>query len=378
MVKNTKPKLNKNIRYKMEKISKVYKNNKRQKMIIFTLQNKKSNLTKKDIEDNINFIKDMALRKGLKCELKSTVLMGIGWRDPLGGKCKITDEKLRTTDFLAHYTKKGYDVSKIHYSNIMEVQLFEIDDTGKSGKNNDCFFECLKEAFEGKSYMPTKINTAIKFKKFLKLQRNDGVPMNDETILKIEDMIKTNIIINGDFVYDKIKKYGSTINIMFSNGHCTLQNKPSQIWNLHNKIKSKEERQLRVFRLKEKEFYIYDGKTITKTTSIKNVFNDKYHTIKTTDNLKEAYETLINEANELKKITNNKFNLYKLGSYKSAVHYGLYLKSNINDHDDLKQKEAEWIQKGFLGGLIWAKNDTKLHDATCLDVNKKLCVYITI
>jgi len=81
---------------------------------------------------------------------------------------------------------------------------------GGSDKNNDCLYNCLKIALQD----DLTFNSGFTFKKFLKLDRNDKVPI--QMIPVIEQKLKGyGINISGDYTYTSVVKTHKIINLKF-------------------------------------------------------------------------------------------------------------------------------------------------------------------
>jgi hypothetical protein len=88
---------------------------------------------------------------------------------------------------------------------------------GSDDELNDCVFNCLKDIDDFPFASP------VEFKNRLNVKRMDKIKIDD--IPKIESYLKNyKINVTGDVNYFSSKIAPKTINLIFSSGHCTLEN----------------------------------------------------------------------------------------------------------------------------------------------------------
>ena len=85
---------------------------------------------------------------------------------------------------------------------------------GKDGEHNDCFYECVVQAF---NELPKILSNPARFKKWLGLDRNDGVDI--ELMPKVEKKLKINLYISGSHQYESEGKYPRTLKMRLWKGH---------------------------------------------------------------------------------------------------------------------------------------------------------------
>ena len=97
--------------------------------------------------------------------------------------------------------------------------------------------------------------------------------------------------------------------------------------------------------------------------------DDYIRTGKTTS-LEECYNTFVEQAEDLKKATDNKYNLYKHGRYMNLLEYMLYdFTRTVPDLDNIHEEEAQYIQDGTIGAMIYGRTKEEYKHYYYYDVN---------
>ena len=85
---------------------------------------------------------------------------------------------------------------------------------GKDGEHNDCFYDCIVQGFNN---LPKVLTTPARFKKWLGVDREDGVDIS--LIPKVEKKLQMNICVSGSHQYDGNGKYPRTLKMRLWKGH---------------------------------------------------------------------------------------------------------------------------------------------------------------
>ena len=85
---------------------------------------------------------------------------------------------------------------------------------GKDGEHNDCFYDCIVQAF---NELPPVLSNPARFKKWLGVDRDDGVDI--ELMPKVEKKLKMNLYISGSHQYESEGKYPRTLKMRLWKGH---------------------------------------------------------------------------------------------------------------------------------------------------------------
>jgi hypothetical protein len=181
----------------------------------------------------------------------------------------------------------------------------------------------------------------------------------------------------GDTIYQSDKKYTRYIKLNLSNEHYTL--KPNKSRTLVKSISNKERKPI-LYKTNGEigKIKAYDGEKLYKDYSFEKIQDAKHKPltsdiiyIKThAEDIKEEYNNFIEDAEHLKNISNGLINLYKCGNDKHISKYLFHCMSKtVKEPEQLDEEEAYWIDNAFMGGIVWADDNTELDNATCYDVN---------
>lgn len=231
---------------------------------------------------------------------------------------------------------------------------------GGLNENNDCLFRTLKAYYNGD--LPFKYDYQLK--KFLKLKKNDMVPI--EKIKLIEDKIKCCIDIIGDCNLKSMCNYQKKITIKLQNNHYTPYYNKSTIL-LRGKLKQ-ECNKLIVY--DNKQYYDVDTDTIINFNNEKQFWEkrdtttfyfkiDVYY-LKNRYNgenpsLKIIYNDLIKDINELKKY-DDRLNLLQYKTLKTMIlNYFHYKSKFVMEPSQTDIIESNIILKTSIGALMYAK-----------------------
>jgi hypothetical protein len=231
---------------------------------------------------------------------------------------------------------------------------------GGNTERNDCFYDCLKKAYgEDPELLPKQIRTPGKLKKYLGLNRNDKVPVDQLYIL--EDKFNISFTIHGDIQYVSKKIQPQNINMSLSNEHYELRcNKNRDRTNgVHFKEVKKEA--VIVYKIKfGVEVETYDGVELKKPTmdefvTDKQKYEKLYVKAGMPDDLIEFRNKYLEDADILKKETKGFINLYKYEKIPAgSFEIWRQLSKNIVEPEEIEAIEAEYLDKAFSGGLHYS------------------------
>jgi len=254
------------------------------------------------------------------------------------------------------YQSNEEDDEEQKYFNSFSMYLIE-NKKKKGGASNDklnnCFYNCINEVLN----LPW--NNACEFKKWLKIGVNEKVDIDD--IPKIEKYLKVSINVTGDYIYQTKVNNNKVINLKLINEHYTLDiKKPKEQQNNDKKISFYEKKPI-IY--DTSNFLAFDGTNefLLSKEHRNDIYNWKTENIlinKSKDKkltLKDEYENFIKNADELKRETNNKINLYKTGNFKVTSLNLFYSLTKYIQPDDIKQLESEWLNNCSLGALMYAE-----------------------
>ena len=226
---------------------------------------------------------------------------------------------------------------------------------GFSDNNNMCFYNCIHDIL--KNNCPW--SDGVKFKRWLNISVGDKVKISH--IQQIEEYIKVSINIKGDYFYfTTLKNCNKIINLKLIDEHYILDITNTPEHNNNNRKISFSDKQPIIY--DATSFMCYDGKKeffLTKEQR-NNIYSWKTSNIlinKSSDKLtlQDEYLKFIQDANILKNETKGNINLFRTGGNKTTA---LNLFYNFNKHikvDNIKQVEAEFINKSSHGALMYSE-----------------------
>ena len=298
-----------------------------------------------------------------------------------------TSEPVEIGEHISLYDAEDYDSWKTVFKGksapyhdntilpIFDLYIYQDQPKPKAGKENEnnthCFYDCIKTLFPNNKIPDCKGPKRFKMK--FNVEPEDGIDIS--LIPKIEKKLKVKINVIGDHIYTSNSTATKSIRLLLKNGHYTVV-KPKCMklpkgWTTH-------ERTPIAYYRENDTFLCYDGEkkfnlTLQDVQKIKSdKYNSKYMFIPRKKNDIEHLESELNEfieiANDMKKATNGKINMYKTGSsFKQTSDYIFYkmLETRDLELEKCEQDESEWIEDCYNGGRIYIeKSDVeykKLH-----------------
>ena len=155
-----------------------------------------------------------------------------GKRTQIGQECNVYDP----SEWECYGDR---DIDFIGVASVFRIIYFEGEfvpfdkmPSGGASRSNDCLYLCLAEVIHK---FPQEINTPLKLKKYLGLEKYDRVSI--DLLYKLEDILNASINVNGDYIRMS-QREGSknTINLWLQSGHYTINytkksmNRTSQVY----------------------------------------------------------------------------------------------------------------------------------------------------
>jgi hypothetical protein len=255
-------------------------------------------------------------------------------------------------------------------------------------KNNDCVYNCINESVPKHPF-----RSPIDFKNKLEIKdRNGYVSINH--IPRIEEYLTDyKINVTGDVQYFSPKQAKYTINLVFTDRHCTLDNTlGSKIYTPQNDKKiymyyKDGDDSYKVFRsdsqpLDSKTFAEISAKIAKQTTKAIEKSDNIY--VKCPDralskeqkdaekllteneikmklylHCKEQHAIFMKDAEYIKKATNGQVNIFKTGSFKKTSQKLFYdtLKNIIPEA--IQRDEAHWLRMSTMGAVLYCTKGYK-------------------
>ncbi len=239
-----------------------------------------------------------------------------------------------------------------------------------NSSNNDCVYNCLLSVLG--SRLLKLFPNPIDLKKFLKVPYYSKIDVGH--IELIEKKINVSINVSGDYTYSTKLSNNKVINLKCINEHCELENNKKDIFRLNKKLSYRERKPL-IFD-KVDNFMAYDG--INKFVLTKDLRNNIYdwkteyiliNKFDTSKTIEDNYTDFIDMADNLKKETNERINLYKSGNFtNTALNLFNDMTKHINHPPNINQVESEFINESSQGAIIF---NTKGYSGTAYKADVK-------
>ena len=158
-----------------------------------------------------NKISRFLQEEGVSGKLSNALLFPFGWKSGMFleiGENVIVADVQRYLEF--------FEEPK-HYDKFQFYVMLKPKAEGGNDRYNDCLYNCLHLHLYDR--LPWKKPEELK--KYLKLKRNDKVPI--DLIKRVEEKLKTYAInIRGDYIYTSTIQSNKVINLLLSEEHYTL------------------------------------------------------------------------------------------------------------------------------------------------------------
>ena len=299
--------------------------------------------SRRKIDEIGNDISTFLQAQGVSGKLSNALLFPFGWKSGMFteiGENVILADVQRYLEF--YEEPKRYD--KFQFYLILKPK-----NEGGNDAHNDCLYNCLHLYLYDR--LPWK--TPEELKKYLKLKRNDKVPI--DCIKKIEEKLKTYAInVRGDYIYSSTIQSNKIISLVLSDEHYTIDRNVDNC--KCNDISYKQKIPLLCDR---KANECYNGTEKLKIPKFEK--NPKYsqYVLVNRDNYKisieEEYTEYLKTADELYKETNGIIDLRKGNIKTTALNlFDRFTKYLLNP-ERLLQDEAQWISEANMGAVIYAE-----------------------
>jgi hypothetical protein len=254
------------------------------------------------------------------------------------------------------------------------IPFRRIQEGGKD-VNNDCLITCLRKYFKAND----KFIDAADLKTQLDLQRGDPIPLT--CMKKVENYInngeknKYAIFVSGEAEYTSEIDSTRHIHLILSNGHFSVNttkiNKSSRV--------SFDEKPIMIINPVDRSYETFDGETVVVLTKeeYEAKRNEYTHLMVWKDftpqsnkmEISDAYHYYHEMAEELKEVSNGKFNMYRCPTLKNiALNYFYDLTKSVQP-EDICNNEAKWINAASSHAVTyWQPYKGEIH---AFDVNSR-------
>jgi len=254
------------------------------------------------------------------------------------------------------------------------IPFRRIQEGGKD-PNNDCLITCLRKYFKAND----KFIDAADLKTQLDLQRGDPIPLT--CMKKVENYInngeknKYAIFVSGDAEYTSEIDSTRHIHLILSNGHFSVNttkiNKSSRV--------SFDEKPIMIINPVDRSYETFDGETVVVLSKeeYEAKRNEYTHLMVWKDftpqsnkmEISDAYHYYHEMAEELKEVSNGKFNMYRCPTLKNiALNYFYDLTKSVQP-EDICNNEAKWINAASSHAVTyWQPYKGEIH---AFDVNSR-------
>ena len=259
--------------------------------------------------------------------------------------------------------------------------IYYWEDNGKEGGDDDMFNDCLFTAIAStitRFNLPNHSKTPENFKEQLGIGRFDKISI--DLMPKVEDLLRVNINITGDYTFTSANKHTNRMNVNLEllNGHYAIDKSNYKVKNQLLGGVSFRPRSLIVYQLQEESVYCYDGNTelyleyddfyYKKNQSYKGEESYVFKDVKDMT-LEEFYDYLMNETNTLKDLTKGAIDLSNSGyNFKTeAIKIANKCLRIYDTPEEITRLEQEWLCNSLLGGIIFS-NPCRIENAYDYDV----------
>lgn len=234
----------------------------------------------------------------------------------------------------------------------------------KSGKKvggysmyNDCLYDCLIYWIKNDMHIPDELSSPEKLKKYLKLERNALIPIDD--LEKIQKLIpRYNISCTGSHIYTSTNKAHKRITLRLMNGHYQNVFGPP----LGKFFYSSLEKKPLFYKYDSDDNVLYYKGTTLRTLEKKDLntffrrYGDEYNfTLVKKGDIVAEYDTFVEMADALKTASHGLINLYKTYNIPGTAIclFNHFAQCIIPDH--IEQDEAKFIDSASSGPLMYSE-----------------------
>jgi hypothetical protein len=377
MVKKVKPQKSK---FNNETYNMHFKYRGKKVLETFFISNEEETL--ETVNEEVKKYQELAKKHNKEFDLIVSLKFNSGWRS---GKLFSLDEEPKYYKFHADHSGENADELGLNIDNNAKFKQFAIFSIPKApnkggcvknSNKNDCLFYAICKSL---SSIKEDVNTPIKFKNKLNLERNDKISISQ--IPQIEDLINVNINVIGDYTYNSKNKHLRTIKIKLENGHYDVEKIKKNTKN-NKLIPNKKE--IVFYKIVNDEIKMCFKNLQVKTIKLHEFQNFKlengyyYVKLKSSKFTLEEYTQMFYQSSEkLTKLTRTVINIkdYPQPSRMAQYLYN-YFTLDIPDAEPLTQIEQQIIYKSFMGGLIFS-NEGYFENCISYDMNSNYLYFMS-
>lgn len=321
------------------------------------LKYKPAKYSRTDIKEKLQELGRQWKEEGKEGTMYVNLLYPEGWR---GGYATEFGDPIE----LFSYADSDDDRPDPDYYPQFEVVILPVARGAQGGNSNynDCMYDCLIQLIK---HFQKKFDTPSLFKQYLKLRREEKVPL--EKLEIIEKLFPSyNIHVIGDHIYESKNNGKFDIYLRLKDEHFTLD--VCNMWKVRRV--TEEEKKPLVWDFcdnpERRRIFTPEKRGTVKAEFISKIRKYPHYDPETREpqqyvlvqcyknkTLKETYEEFITKADLLKEITDGKINLYKTGSMaRSALKLFHDLNPTVQP-DKIEGEELEFIKNSSTGALIW-------------------------
>ena len=288
-------------------------------------------------------------------------------------KIPASDGRLNYLNNIMYYDEFDTMKPSDTYSSFI-IRMYITNRSGQGDENNTshCFYEALRKLHV---FHTTPYETYEKFlKNYQQLPQDGSVSLTN--IPFIEEKLCVCISVSGDDSYNSrfSDRYNQHCYLTLKNNHYEVNKIPSKKQGMKRIIPFKNEMKLLIIHDDENYFYTFDGKVVRKKPieykdgkkmegNLKGYVYEKLRHMKNIDRtknleeqMKEAYEYIKKEYDELKEITKGEFNPYNFSNLSSMIKFNAYKyagRTHINDiTEPIELYEFNRLEKATKGGFV--------------------------
>ena len=293
--------------------------------------------------------------------------------------------------------KKGKSIHIKQQSTFKSFYIITVPKATKKGGAdlyNDCLFYAIIKGLNGNDNIDVQWNSGEKFKNRLGLERKELVSV--DLFPLIEEGLKINLNCFGNNTYVSEGKHKRTVNVNLALNHFSLDtkhtnkkftvqlnSKPVAFYEVvedyyhvitpDNEWVEKLNSNGYFLSEKYKNYYFLDMTKKTKTGFNKDGSVSKTNKI----TLRELFDEFMSAREILHKETKGEIDLFRTPRIKDAVKRLFHnMTKSFSEPEPLSQHEAEWHDKAFRGGLIYAE-EGEYKDVKCYDQNSQYSHYLS-
>ncbi len=229
---------------------------------------------------------------------------------------------------------------------------------GGLDKHNDCLYNCILQFYgKNKNEIKSRVNAPAKLKKFLDLDRDCPVCVDD--LQKLADYMEVIFMVDGDVTYLTTGEHTQMISVTLKEGHFTLQyHKKLNIYNLARKGQSK----FVAYRKTNNIYETYDQEAgYHSDIDIEN-FEDTHCRIEVDEKPEKRHiQEFVRCQKEILAESKGIIDISRCGTYYTSMARLLYnqLQREQIVPDEISQMESEWLS---IHGAVMFTKEVENHE----------------